>query len=312
MLSVPQSGVRRSIQEHNVELDVCCDWIEASALFHGEDVAGSDIVDILQESEIYDDQDFAWELVQDIFSRVVERRRLMGDGYPLIVENNLRVRPLDVWQSFSAYGFCLLLSLTKGYPGWAQSFGRNHAPQGHLFERLTAEAMTHSLVGWTIHPTGWAPTAVRRLNGLVAELAGLLGEATGDISRWINDAAKDGGLDILCYRPFPDSRVGIPVYLMQCASGKDWVDKLKSPDLNIWTKIITFAASPKKAFSMPFALETDDFIRHCAVVNGLLLDRHRLLAPGLANRNWLSPQLNADLINWMTPRILQLPAADAV
>lgn len=311
MLSIPRTGIKRSVNEHNVELEACCDWLEASALFHGEDVAGSDVVDLLHENEFYADQDFAWEMIQDVFARIGNRRRLLGHGYPFVVENALRVRGLDIWQAFPAYAFCLLLSLTKSYPEWARSFGRNHAPQGSLFERLAAESMSHSLVGWKIHPTGWAPTANRRLKALAEELASLLGEATGDISRWIGEAAKDGGLDILCYRPFPDNRVGAPVYLMQCASGNDWVDKLKSPDPDVWTKIITFAARPSKAFAMPFALETADFIRHCGVVNGLLMDRHRLLAPGLGNRDWLSPQLNVDLINWITPRIAQLPAADS-
>ena len=37
---------------------------------------------------------------------------------------------------------------------------------------------------------------------------------------------------------------------------------------------------------MPFALDRDDFRYHANVVNGLLLDRDRLLIPGQANRDW--------------------------
>jgi hypothetical protein len=144
----------------------------------------------------------------------------------------------------------------------------------------------------------------------VKEIANMLGEATGEVRRWTRDTAKEAGLDLLCFLPFPDRRVGVPVYLTQCASGGDWEGKLNTPNLNIWTKVIIFVSRPKKAFSMPFALDSENFIRHCNVVNGLLLDRHRLLAPGINKRDWVSDKLAGELVAWITPRVDQLPSAE--
>jgi hypothetical protein len=65
MLSLPTRGVWRSVEEHNVQLDTLCDWIEGSVLFQDErELPAAEIVSALCESKIYDDQDFAWEIVQ--------------------------------------------------------------------------------------------------------------------------------------------------------------------------------------------------------------------------------------------------------
>ncbi len=38
---------------------------------------------------------------------------------------------------------------------------------------------------------------------------------------WIGHNDKDGGLDLVCYRDFMDEREGMPMYFLQCASGKN-------------------------------------------------------------------------------------------
>ena len=45
----------------------------------------------------------------------------------------------------------------------------------------------------------------------------------------------------------------------QCASGANWDKKLKTPDLQIWQKIISFTTIPKRGFSLPFALLKNEF-----------------------------------------------------
>jgi hypothetical protein len=163
------------------------------------------------------------------------------------------------------------------------------------------------LNGWTIHRTGWSRTKPEKLTEIVHELASRLGEAVGNIPHWTNPGANELGLDLLCYRPFPDARVGVPVYLLQCASGANWHEKLHTPQLEIWSKIIQFVATPRKAFAIPFALVDGDFVRKCALVGGLLIDRYRLLAATCVDDNWLSGPLRARLIAWLSPRIDALP-----
>lgn len=305
MLSLPSTGFHRSVSAHNVDLAICCDWIEASALFTGKPIVSSEIVDVLQEQQVYDSQEFAWALVSDLWSHLQRRTHLMGQGYPFNLGKS-RLESRGNWKGFAPYSFCLTLSLTKSYPLWAKSFGPDYTDQGELFEALTAESVSNSLTGWSVHPTGWTRGHPAQLAGIVEKIAGLLGEVAGDLKRWTSPRAHEEGSDLLCYRPFRDGRVGVPTYLFQCASGEDWEGKLHTPDLTVWSKAIIFAAQPKKAFSLPFALSDSDFLQSCNRVNGLLLDRHRLLAPGQRKRDWMTENLSKRLIRWMRPRVKEL------
>lgn len=312
MLALPKKGFNRSVNKHNVDALICCDWIEACALFGEGEATGSDVVDILRENEIYEDQDFAWELVNDAFLKIRERKRMLGEGYPFSIQAGTRVVCGEDWGDVTPYAFCLILSLSKAYPAWWQGFGANFGAQGQLFEDLTAQSVSQMFVGWETHQTGWSATTPNLIAGIVRTVAALVGEATGDIGRWSARRAKEAGLDLLCYRPFPDARAGIPVMLFQCASGQDWRSKVHTPEVRIWTKIISFAADPQKAFAMPFSLEPDEFRYHANLINGLLLDRDRLLSPGHGNRDWISVDLRDRLRAWLPPRIDSLPAADVL
>lgn len=80
-------------------------------------------------------------------------------------------------------------------------------------------------------------------------------------------------------------------YLMQCASGDDWTDKLHTPDIEVLKRLITFSSSPQRGIAMPFAQEDEEFSRQCNHVDGMLLDRYRLLSAD--GTDWVSSALKA-------------------
>lgn len=309
MLALPFKGFARSVKSHNVDAEIFCDWIEACVLFGDGEASGSDVVDILRENAIYDSQDFAWELVNNAFLAIRERKRVLGEGYPLRIKAGTRVASDIEWQGVAPYAFCLTLSLSKAYPTWWKTFSQDFGPQGKLFEDLTAEAVAATFSGWEVHQTGWTATAPNRIAEIVRNVAELIGEATGEVRRWSGRHAKEAGLDLLCFRPFADGRAGFPVMLFQCASGGDWSSKLHEPKLRVWKKIVTFTIDPQKALAMPFALGPEQFSYHANIVNGLLLDRDRLLTPGHANRDWITGALRDRLEAWIGPRVGTLPLA---
>src|SRR5262249_706777 len=152
---------------HNVDLATCCDWLEGSALISDEGVAGPDIVDSLCESSIYANQDFAWELLGDTFSHLKIRARILGEGYPFHFSDPIRLERRRDWEDFPAYSFCLTASLSHAYPKWAKTFGADFTQQADLFEKLTAESIRASLVGWSVHETGWGRKKTRELRSTV-------------------------------------------------------------------------------------------------------------------------------------------------
>src|SRR5690606_36485454 len=108
------------------------------------------------------------------------------------------------------------------------------------------------------------------LKGVVQTVADCLGEPVGDLALWDTRNAKELGLDLLCYRPFADERVGIPVFLMQCASGGNWQSKRKTPDIDAWCDLIRFKNNVVRGFAAPFALLDEEFARSTVHVKGLL------------------------------------------
>lgn len=309
MLAIPGKGMSWSVDAHNVLLDVLCDWIEGSILFDDEELSASDVVDTLCDGEIYEDQNFAWERVEDAWRELRRRHNWLGNGHPLKI-NSLNAKRKYAWRESAAHSFCIALSLAKWYPDWARSFGQDFTKQGELFETLTKESLQKMFSGWEIDATGWTRTKTQKLHKVVSKVAERLGEPIGSKISWTRPEAKDAGLDLLCYRPFPDGRVGIPVYLMQCASGANWKNKTSTPNVNTWRNLIQFTSEPKKAFATPFALLDDEFKINCLPVNGLLIDRYRLLSPARDNLNWVSMNLQKDLIKWLRPRINKLPKAN--
>lgn len=310
MIQFPSKGFAPSVKKHNVDYDIFCDWIEASALFLGEEVTGSDLVDALTENNIYKDQDFAWELVSDALSILTVRQRLLGEGYPFVVHAD-GVVPKAIWEEYAPYAFCLMLSMARSHGPWVRAtFGADYTVQGDLFERLTAEAVVLTFSGWTVHATGWTKTRTNRIKAVVQEICTLVNETAGDVFHWTATTAKEAGLDLISFRPFADRNVGVPVLLWQCASGLDWVEKRKTPDLSLWCRIISWAVNPGKAMSMPFALSDIEMRQHSLIVSGLLLDRQRLLEPGIGSKDWISDQLRDDIRGWLDPRIRALPLID--
>jgi len=310
MLALPTIGVSRSVHVHKVDLDIFCDWIESSLLFEDDEISSTDIADTLVEENIYNDYDMASEIVSSAWTELRRRQSWISQGTPFSI-GGYRISRILEWREVPGHSFCLLLSLSKWYRSWAQQFGTDYTEQGELFEELTKESLETQFSDWQIYRTGWSRTHTDNLGTIVQEVATRLAESVGDIGQWTSPRAKDAGLDLLCYRPFPDRRVGIPVYLMQCASGGDWDEKLRIPDLKIWTKIVVFTAFPKKAFATPFAFLDHDFIRNCNIVDGMVLDRYRLLAAAKTNEQWVSAPLRKRLVTWMEPRVSSLPGFEA-
>jgi len=307
MLSIPSYGVHRSVTTHNINISVFCDWLEGCVLFQEDrDLSGSDVIDHLVETQIYSTQNLAWELLADAWRELRRRQNLLGAGYPVAVGER-RLTRIREWRGTPAYAFCLILAFAKWYPSWARQFGKDHTAQGELFESLAKESLQKLFSGWVVHATGWRRSQTKKLANVVSEVAKLLSEGAGERLRWTKPSANDAGLDLLLFRPFPDNRVGVPVYLTQCASGGDWEGKLHTPSLRIWGKLIQFASDPKKAFVTPFSWDDDEFRRNCNLVDGMVIDRYRLLSPGREEPDWILDDLRGSLIAWLEARVQRLP-----
>ncbi len=309
MLMLPESGIGPYRNgNHQTDLSVFCDWLEGSLLFTGKDrITLSAVKDVMIEEYLYAAQDKATEFLAFAWSELTRRRSAVGSTYPVEIGHD-HITRAATWRQSAPYSFCLVLSFAGRYKKWAQSFGADFTEQGSLFEQITAQALTSELDGWTVHPTGWSRASAAQLKEIVGRVQAILGEESGDLTRFPGyRTAKDAGLDVVLFRPFNDDRIGFPTYLIQCASGANWESKRHQPNLNEWKTFINFAALPKKALAIPFALKDDDFWWACRNIDGMLIDRVRLLSAGRRNANWISTAVRRDIVRWMAPRVHTLP-----
>jgi hypothetical protein len=312
MLEMPKVGFNVSVAVHNVRLDALVEWVEGSVAFVSDEVSQSDIADALIEGQVYRDRAFATQLIEAAWTEMRRRAKCLGAAGLFDVQK-LRVKRTRDWKATPAYSFCLALALQISYRQQvAKRFGTDYVAQGELFERLTAESLKS--LGWSVHSTGWSAAKVAGMKEKVAAIAAHLGEPVleGGVTRWTKKAAKDAGLDVVCSLPFEDGWGGRPLCLVQCASGEDWGQKLHTPNLRLWEKLVDFTTAPTRGLSMPFA-PTAEVFRKAAINDGitLLLDRHRLLAPSLRGSNtWISAALRNDLNKWTADRVEVFPSDD--
>jgi hypothetical protein len=313
MLALPNKGINRSVNSHNIDLNVFCDWIEASVVFADAEFSKSDVTDILIEEQIYKNPDFAAEMIENAWAVISRRVEYLSHPLGVSVDGN-RIKRIDDWTVFPAYGFCLALSCVKLYSGLPALWGNNFVEQGALFEELTAESLRQTFQGWTVKRIGWSstsnpvllrdvfPTIIHDLNEIEA--------AEKDLH--LTKSVKDLGLDLLAFYSFGDMQASSPVLLVQCASGKDWQDKRHTPDTVFWeNKIISFNSRPMRGFAIPFSFaEPLDFRRDAAAVNGVFVDRYRLLKSFTQNNTSVSVPLNTKLTDWMQTRVGQLSMAN--
>jgi hypothetical protein len=308
MLALPEEGLARSINVHNGKLSVLCDWIEASILFSDEEISTTDVVDGLIENQIYDKQDFANERVEQAWSVIADRITYMKFPLGIKVSKN-RISRKQPWSRFPAYGFCMALACSALYPQWARAWDTPASLQGSYFEELAAEAISMTLGGWKIKRLGWAPNNPVKLCDVIYDIISELNAKEGaELDVHVGRHTNELGLDLLAYQSYGDNHASLPILLIQCASGKNWVDKRQSPDLAIWNAIISFGSRPVRGFVMPFAFADQiEFRREATSVDGVFVDRNRLLGAFPRNANKVSAPLNKKLLDWTRQQIRALP-----
>jgi hypothetical protein len=87
--------------------------------------------------------------------------------------------------------------------------------------------------------------------------------------------AKDGGVDVVAWRSFPDGRSGFPVLLAQVTLEKDYVHKAADVDVRVWSGWLALDHDPATALAIPDVVATGEDWNSLAA-RTVVLDRLRL------------------------------------
>ena len=267
-----------------------------------EELSPTNVIECLIEEQMYDHEDFAAEYVSYGWADLKYRLSWLGGNSPITFDDRWMVRRLT-WTEVPAHCFCLVVSYGPLYDGWSVKFGPDYTKQGELFELVTKAAMEVRFTGWQFLHTGWSRDNSSKLPDVVDKISSHVNEPIGSVHEYASDQANEAGVDLVWHLPFADRRGGAPVYLAQCASGKNWIDKVGEPNVEQWIRIVKFPTAPSKAFSLPFALSEGDLRQQTTRARGLLLDRYRLLAHDVSEEEWVPQVLRQELIDWLKPRV---------
>jgi hypothetical protein len=309
LLDLPSGFRKPNSDDAGFEIELACDWIEASVLFSGESMSAPTVADLLEESQWFVSGEEARRFIDEVWSRLRSRQIEEGGKSPFNFTYQTIHPKVDDWTEVPAHAFCLLLSFARHHQEWAKQRTWNYNQQGEIFESLTHHAMVALFPTWKVFRTGWSSTAPAKLSSVVVEIASRLCGEVGNLKRWNKKEAKEQGLDILCYRQFRDSRGNFPAFFVQCASGQNFIKKLKEPDLGVWNDLVKMVPTSlaRKAFSTPFTFPKKQFDQHAIRSEGLLLDRGRLLSSAIHIETWIEPKTTKQILKWAKPHIKGLP-----
>ena len=310
MLQIPQIGFSHSASQSNVDIIPLGDWLEGIILFDQTEVSRSDVVDILIEEQICPDkaQDLAHEIASDGWGELYKRKAWGGIPDSTIISINRIKEDLD-WKEQPIRAFFLLLSLFRLFPDWAKA-NRDYVTQGNLFEKVVELICPAIFPEWEVYRVGWSPTNAQDIPKIVEDLCKRLNvNGATNLGDWHDPNEKDGGLDIVCYRPFADKREAMPTYFLQCASGKNWRDKIMTPNPKKWHKLLDSALLPSTGIVAPFVISSRELKTAALEGQVTVFDRLRLLSSVIDKNIKLPDDLSDKLIKWMSSRIDVMPRA---
>ncbi|HMO14908.1 MAG TPA: hypothetical protein PKA83_12335, partial [Pirellulaceae bacterium] len=248
MLGLPEKAFADPETGRTLDEFQLADWLEGCITFADDVISQHDVVDVLQENYLINKtdtqsaKDDATNRVEAAWSEIDRRALCLGESATYRV-NGVRIERKCEWQTSLAFTFCLLIGLRPVFRKTFKEY-KDYTEQGELFEKVTIAAL--KALGWEVHCVGWSKRRANSIADKVGAAARFIGvePLDGATEKWTPPKVKDAGLDVICQYVFKDGWSGKPVILTQCASGENWEDKLHTPDLNTWRKLVDFCTAP--------------------------------------------------------------------
>lgn len=202
---------------------------------------------------------------------MARRRTILGNRYPFSVDG-VGVRRTE--PGATCYEVLLLLSSPVAHFRGASSSTFEAAAV--LFENLVCRALSSLLGPQSVAIRfGWpsAEGRPREFSQAITWLAGRMGTQLGRAYR--PPRRKDGGVDVVAWRPFSDGKPGFPIILVQGTLERDFVHKSRDIDRRTWAGWLAFDADPLTALAIPHTVASTEEWREMAS-NVIVLDRIRL------------------------------------
>ena len=269
---------------------ISADWIELFTVVTGNNISRAEYQDFLESTQGYDADEYDLGIIDSIWQILEEREVLYGDNPPYNVDNTVIRSNVSDWKTVPYQLMCLIFSLE----GNDHIVGYSSSVSGTLFERVVKEA-TRSFFRGDAYIFGYPNESLEVFANGLSEI---------DFRSAMHPDYNDAGLDVLGTGPFNDGRNNDLSIIIQCAAGKNWVNKTTDIDLAEWVEWLKFSIVPTKGFAVPIFMKPRDVYKRSKKM-GLLIDRPRIYKSLLSSD---FSAIQAEIENWCTTRLTQLTA----
>jgi len=222
------------------------DWLEANLLIYEHKGFSRTLIrDRIGNAGLSEEPDI---LVDLVFAEVSRRATWAPATYPFR-ESDFGLEKAEGIDE-SAYEFLLWLAMSPAYRKH-----KRYARADYIFDHLVRQAI-EGLLGdrATAMRFAW-PSDGGRPKGFpqaMAWLARQLGLALGTLGP--RPTVKDGGVDVIGWKPFMDRRTGFPLMLCQATVQDDLHKKARDIVVDQWRGWLAMAKDPVTVLAVPFSL----------------------------------------------------------
>jgi hypothetical protein len=266
-------------------VDSLADWVEYLAIYKNKPISKSRITSILGKDSI----EVSEEDVDSVINEMDRRSKLYGSSSPFSVERGV-ITPKVKWNDTPELAMCLIFSLKGVQKKKEKDDGTK------LFERLSMEAI-NAYLGGEAKVLGFPNKG--KLKGQIDELADTMCEEKGhDCPK---PKAKDGGVDIIAWKPHGDKRPNQIILLVQCGAGANWVTKPEVPVRTWRDRFFHLSAIPMHGISIPDIVQIDDF-KAVQDRHNLIFDRVRIYK-AIHGKTFVDSKLKKQILTWCKSNI---------
>lgn len=254
------------------------DWVELFVIKENKKISKQKIQTLFEEGGVDVD-----DYISDVMNELDRRATLYGANSPFKV-NGLRIEPNINWRDNPIHTLCLIFS-TYGVDSDTKT-GTT------LFEEVGMELLKQFFQAEVVH-LGFPTTT--NLKSQIDNIAKSSNELRGALNPPSRE--KDGGVDVIAWKPFNDSRNSQLKILAQCGAGADWKDK-NSIDIGTWNLYINWNyETTVPSMIIAQIVESDRWTKY-SLKYGMLIDRVRLYRIFLANKSRISTAFITKVEKW--------------
>jgi hypothetical protein len=245
------------------------DWAELWCAINPDGRASrSELQQVLVESQL---DDLA---IDNTWLELTRRETLLRGDYPYLVARTALLR--TPWRR-PHLTYCALLLIASGMTYDIARLATCNE-EARLFEHIATRALTQYVSG-TARRVGFpredeVPAGFEEMLRFLRDELNEEGPLGNVMSQY--PEAKDGGVDVVAWRPFRDRLSGQVIILGQCAIGKNWAEKLTEFSMERWRRYLGSVVPPVRAFLTPYAGTGSRQWGGVNLDGGMFLDRIRI------------------------------------